>query len=175
MNFCGCSGSDINSRIITVKYFDKNMPELIKLAVGDWFDLRIRDIQPVSKFSNVFWDDENEVFKYTQNSSMLIYLGVGMILPEGHEAHVLPRGSTFKHTGLIQTNSMGIIDNSYCGEEDEWAMPAFSLTSGYVEKYQRIAQFRIMPTMEKMSGVLYFIEDDLYSKSRGGQGSTGKI
>lgn len=171
--YCNCMDKDSNN--ITIKYFDDEMPRLEEIEVGDWIDLRVRDISPgSSESSNVFWSNRNKVFKYPQGSFMLIQFGIGMILPDGFEAHILPRGSTFKHTGLIQTNSMGIVDNSFSGKDDEWMLPVFSLTRGYVEKYQRIAQFRIMPTMKRMVGSLNFIEGELNDKTRGGHGSTGK-
>ena len=174
-NYCSCT--DKNSNVITIKYFDNEMPRLEEIEVGDWIDLlRVRDIIPgSSESSNVFWDNRNKVFKYPQGSFMLIYFGIGMILPDGFEAHILPSRSTFKNTGLIQTNSMGIVDNSYCGEKDEWMIPVFSLTRGYIEKYQRVAQFRIMPIMKRMVGSLNFVEGELNDNTRGGHGSTGKV
>ena len=98
-------------------------------------------------------------------------LGVGMILPEGYEAHVAPRSSTFKNFGIIATNSVGVIDNSFCGEEDEWKMPAYALRDTVIRKNDRICQFRIM---EKQPPIEFETVEHLKDKSRGGFGSTGK-
>lgn len=101
----------------------------------------------------------------------LIRLGVGMILPEGYEAHVAPRSSTFKNFGIIQTNSTGIIDNSYCGDKDEWRMPAYALRDTEIHKNDRICQFRIV---EKQPEFQFVPVEHLKEDSRGGFGSTGK-
>ena len=100
----------------------------------------------------------------------LIPLGVGMILPEGYEAHVAPRSSTFKHYGIIQTNSVGIIDNSYAGDNDQWMMPVYATRDTVIHKNERICQFRIM----QIQPVISFEEvEHLNDVDRGGFGSTG--
>lgn len=101
----------------------------------------------------------------------LIPLGVGMILPHGYEAHVLPRSSTPSKFGIILANSMGIIDNSYSGDNDEWKFPAIAIRDTVIEKGDRIAQFRIMKNQPRIDfeRVLH-----LNKKSRGGIGSTGR-
>lgn len=112
----------------------------------------------------------------------MIPLGIAMELPEGHEAHVLPRSSTFKKWGIILVNGMGIIDSSYCGSNDQWYFPAYCLdaknaigddydTVGtQIRKGDRIAQFRIMGNQPDIE----FVEvDDLGNEDRGGFGSTG--
>lgn len=94
-----------------------------------------------------------------------------MILPDGYEAHLVPRSSTFKNFGIIQTNSMGVIDNSYSGEDDEWKMPVYALRDTVIKVNDRICQFRIEKRMEDID----FIEvEHLNDTSRGGFGSTGK-
>ena len=103
-------------------------------------------------------------------SFRLIRLGVGMILPDGYEAHVAPRSSTVKNFGIIQTNSPGVIDNSYSGEEDEWRMPAYALRDTVIRKNDRICQFRIV---EKQPALTFEIVEHLNDESRGGFGSTG--
>jgi len=101
----------------------------------------------------------------------LIPLGIGMILPDGYEAHLVPRSSTFKNFGIIQTNHCGIIDNSYSGDEDMWRMPAYALRDTEIKKNDRICQFRIM---EKMPEITFTEVTKLNDNSRGGFGSTGK-
>lgn len=100
----------------------------------------------------------------------LIPLGIAMQLPKGYEAHVVPRSSTFKNFGIIQTNHCGIIDETYCGPNDWWFMPAYALRDTRIAKNDRICQFRI----EKHQPELAFEEvDQLEGADRGGIGSTG--
>lgn len=101
----------------------------------------------------------------------LIKLGVGMILPEGYEAHMLPRSSTYKNFGITMTNSMGIIDESFCGEKDEWRFPALAHRDTEIHVNDRIAQFRIV---KKMPKVVFEEVDHLNEVSRGGIGVTGR-
>ena len=101
----------------------------------------------------------------------LIRLGVAMALPAGYEAHVVPRSSTFKTWGILQTNSMGVIDGSYCGDNDEWRMPVYATRDTCIEVGDRICQFRIVENQPK----LVFQEvDHLCGENRGGFGSTGQ-
>lgn len=100
----------------------------------------------------------------------IISLGVAMELPKGYEALVVPRSSTFKNYGILQTNSVGVIDNSYCGDEDVWGMPVYATRDTHISKNERIAQFRIFrrqPTLNFMATY------HLGNKSRGGFGTTG--
>ena len=143
---------------IKVKYFDSKVKRLEKISKGDWIDLR-------AGCDVILKPGE---FK-------LIPLGVAMELPEGYEAHVVPRSSTFKNYGIIQTNSFGVIDHSYCGDGDQWFMPVYCLEARHgdktlIKKNDRICQFRIVkaqPTL-KIKEVSY-----LDSEDRGGFGSTG--
>lgn len=140
---------------IDVKYHN---PELIPINFsknGDWIDLR--SAKEYHLFPNQF---------------ILIDLGVSMKLPNGYEAHIVPRSSTFKTWGLIQTNGIGIIDNSYCGEDDIWMMPVITTKITTINVNDRICQFRIvekMPENIKINTV-----DHLYDENRGGFGSTGE-
>lgn len=144
---------------IKVKYHADIEP-LEKIEQGDWIDLRCAE-------DVIIWEGDVQ----------LISLGVSMKLPEGYEAHVLPRSSTFKKYGIIMTNSMGIIDNSYCGDEDVWRFPALCLKGKEygefytkINKGERIAQFRIV----KKQPEIEFVEvEHLDGENRGGFGSTG--
>lgn len=101
----------------------------------------------------------------------LIPLGVGMILPEGYEANIVPRSSTFKNYGVIQTNHYGVIDNSYSGDNDQWRFPAYATRDVHISKNDRICQFRInkiQPTIE------FETVEHLNDTDRGGFGSSGK-
>ena len=140
---------------IKIKYFT-DVPEewkLEKIEKGDWIDLRTAE------------DVELCTMDYKR-----IRLGVGMILPDGYEAIVVPRSSTFEKWGIIQTNHAGVIDNIYSGNDDEWHFPALAFKNVFIPKGTRIAQFRIQKKMEHVD----FIEvEKLNDKSRGGFGSTG--
>ncbi len=140
---------------IFVKYFHKELKKLERIQIGNWIDLRVAEKQIVLK---------KDEFK-------LIPLGIAVQLPEGFEAHIVPRSSTFKNFGIIQTNHMGIIDNSYCGNNDQWFFPALCLRDISIINFnERICQFRIMPIQPE----LQFIElNDFSSEDRGGFGSTG--
>ena len=100
----------------------------------------------------------------------LIPLGVGMILPDGYEANIVPRSSTFKKWGIIQTNSFGVIDNSYSGDNDQWFFPAYATRDTRINWNDRVCQFRInkiQPSIE------FTVVDKLNNENRGGLGSTG--
>ena len=139
---------------IDIKYH-KNITPLKQVDGGDWIDLRTAEPKTIEPFS---------VAK--------ISLGVSMKLPKNHEAHILPRSSTFKHFGLLQTNGMGIIDEAYCGNDDIWFVEVFNPTpkTMYVPFDARICQFRIVKKMPKLK---LNIVRSLTSKNRGGHGSSG--
>ena len=138
---------------IKIKYFDKDIERIKKIDKGDWIDLR----------SAVNITLQQGEFK-------LIPLGVAMQLPKGYEAHMTPRSSTYKNFGIIQTNSTGIIDESYCGDNDQWYFPAYSLKGTIIHKNDRICQFRIV---EKMPKVEIEEVEELGNENRGGFGTTG--
>ena len=140
---------------IQIQYLDDTIEKLAYIdGKSDWIDLR----------SAVDVELKAGEFK-------LIHLGIAMKLPEGYEAHVVPRSSTYKNFGIIQTNHCGIIDSSYCGPNDYWYMPAYALRDTKKKKNDRICQFRI----EKNQPKLVFDEvKELSGTNRGGIGSTGK-
>lgn len=138
---------------IKIKYFIQDIDRLAPISKGDWIDLRAA-----------------QTVELKQGEFKLIPLGVAMQLPKGYEAHVAPRSSTFKNFGVIQTNSIGIIDNSYCGDNDQWFFPAFAMRDTVINKNDRICQFRIMEIQPKIN----FEEvESLGNDDRGGHGSTG--
>lgn len=142
----------MNMMNIDIKYFTDITPIEINKN-GDWIDLRAAE--------NV--ELEKGEFK-------LIHLGVGMKLPDGYEAHIVPRSSTFKNYHIIQTNNIGIVDNSYCGENDEWKMPVLAFENTIIHKNDRICQFRIV---KNQPSIEFNIVEHLDKESRGGFGSTG--
>ena len=101
----------------------------------------------------------------------LIPLGIAIELPQGYEAHVVPRSSTFKNFGVLQVNSMGVIDETYCGDNDQWFMPVLAVRDTKICVNDRICQFRIM---EHQPALTFEQVDHLEGADRGGFGSTGK-
>lgn len=138
---------------IKIKYHNKGIEKMAQIPNGDWIDLRAA-----------------ETVAMKAGEFKLISLGVSMKLPDGYEAHVVPRSSTFKKWGVLQTNSMGVIDNSYCGENDIWRFPALAMRDTFIEEGDRICQFRIVKKMEPVEFVEVEHMDDA---DRGGFGSTG--
>ena len=140
---------------IKIKYFVDGMDPLCYVAgKSDWIDLHAAE--DVTLKAGEF---------------RLIPLGVALALPEGYEAHIVPRSSTFKNYGILQTNSMGVVDCSYCGDNDQWRMPVYATRDVTIEKNARICQFRIMKNQPE----LCFIRvEHLDGPDRGGFGSTGK-
>lgn len=139
---------------LKIKYFDKDITKIKKIKKGDWIDLRSAADITLKK-----------------GEFSLIPLGIGMILPEGYEAHIVPRSSTFKNWKILQTNNVGIIDNSYSGDADQWMMPVYATEDTEIKKDDRICQFRIV---QKMPEVNIEEVEHLNNVSRGGFGSTGK-
>ena len=140
---------------IKVKYFVDGIDELCYVAgKSDWIDLHAAE--DVTLKAGEF---------------RLIPLGVAIALPEGYEAQIVPRSSTFKNYGILQTNSMGVVDCSYCGDNDQWRMPVYATRDVTIEKNARICQFRIM---QNQPPLIFTRVEHLDGPDRGGFGSTGK-
>ena len=140
---------------LRVKYLDEDLPKLkfVDGAISNWIDMCAAETVVLHK-----------------GDFALIPLGVCIELPRGYEAHLAPRSSTFKRWGLLQTNSVGVIDEMFCGDDDEWKMPVYATRDTIVEKGNRICQFRIM----KIQPDITFVSvASLGSRSRGSFGSTG--
>ena len=139
---------------IKIKYFTDKIEKLRYIdGKSDWIDLRAAE------------DITLKAGKFK-----LIPLGVAMELPKGYEAHVVPRSSTFKNFGVLQTNSMGVIDETYCGDNDQWFFPALAMRDTQIKVNDRICQFRIMKHQPQID----FEETErLKNSDRGGHGSTG--
>ena len=130
------------------------------------------DILPVDQFENGDWIDLRaaEDVEMRAGDFKLISLGVSMKLPDGYEAHVVPRSSTYRHWGIIQANHMGVIDNSYCGDNDIWKFPAIAIRDTEIYINDRICQFRIVKKQPEFE----FEEIDyMEDPDRGGFGSSG--
>lgn len=140
---------------IKIKYFDNEIDKIKKISKGDLIDLRAAETVEMKK-----------------GEFRLIKLGVGMKLPDGYKANVYPRSSTYKNFGIILANSVGQIDNSYSGDNDEWRFPAIALRDTVIHKNDRICQFEI----QKIQPEIEFVEvEHLDAESRGGIGSTGTV
>lgn len=138
---------------IIVKYHNKKIDKIKKIKKGQWIDLRAA-----------------ETVELKAGDSKIISLGVSIKIPEGMEAHLAPRSSTFKKWGIIQTNSVGVIDTSYCGDNDIWGMPVLAMRDTVINENDRICQFRLM---DEMGEVSINETDHMEYKDRGGFGSTG--
>lgn len=144
---------------LRVKFFDPTLyPNGLRKIDGkksDWIDLRARKDIVLEK-----------------GAYALIPLGVAIQLPEGYEAIIAPRSSTYKHFQVIQSNSIGVVDESYCGDNDEWGLPVIALHETEIKKGERICQFRIIEHQPDFE-----IEevDVLGNEDRGGFGSTGTV
>ena len=141
------------TKTIKIKYHCDDIDKIEKITNGDWIDLR-----------------SAETIVMKAGEFKLISLGVSMKLPDGYEAHIAPRSSTFKNFGITQTNSVGIVDNSYSGSNDIWKFPARAHRDTVISKNDRICQFRIV---EKMPEINFEEVDELDGSNRGGFGSTG--
>ncbi len=140
---------------IKIKYLSNQIDKLQYIKdKSDWIDLRAA-----------------EEIKLKAGEFRLIPLGIAMELPRGYEAHIVPRSSTFKNFGILQTNSMGVVDESYCGDNDQWFFPALAMRDTEIHVNDRICQFRIMVHQPQIE----FVEvSELKNADRGGHGSTGK-
>jgi dUTP pyrophosphatase len=138
--------------VVKIKYHTDILP-IEAIDNGDWIDLRAAE------------DVEMKAGEFR-----IISLGVSMKLPVGYEAHVVPRSSTCKKWGIIQANHMGVIDNSYCGNNDIWRFPAIAIRDTVIYKNDRICQFRIEKKQPKFS---WLVTEELDDVDRGGFGSTG--
>ena len=140
---------------IQIKYFTDKIEKLTYIdGKSDWIDLRAAK------------DMELKAGEYA-----MIPLGVAMKLPEGYEAHIVPRSSTYKNFGIIQANHCGVIDGSYCGDNDMWRMPVIALRDTEIHVNDRICQFRIVKNQPQIK---FDIVEKLEGEDRGGFGSTGK-
>ena len=146
---------EMSTKEIKIKYFTDKIEKLRYIdGKSDWIDLRsAADIE------------------LKAGEFKLIPLGIAMQLPKGYEAHIVPRSSTFKNFGIIQTNHMAVIDESYCGDNDQWFYPVYAMRDTTIKVNDRICQFRIM---EHQPAINFEEVMVLNNEDRGGHGSTGK-
>lgn len=140
---------------IKIRYLSDKIEPLTYIAgKSDWIDLRAAE------------DVEMKAGDFK-----LIPLGIAMQLPKGYEAIVAPRSSTLKNFGITQTNSIGVIDETYCGDNDQWYFPAEAKRDTVIHAGDRICQFRIF---EHQPQLVFEPVSALGNNDRGGIGSTGK-
>lgn len=140
---------------IKIKYFTDKIEKLAYIdGKSDWIDLRA-----------------SEEVTLKQGEFALVPLGVAMELPKEYEAHIVPRSSTYKNFGVIQANHCGVVDGSYCGDNDMWRMPVIAMRDTQIHVNDRICQFRIMKNQPE---ILFEEVEHLEGKDRGGFGTTGK-
>lgn len=141
---------------IKIKYFNKDIDKLAYIGGAEksnWIDLRAA-----------------ETVILQAGDFALIPLGIAMKLPEGYEAHIAPRSSTFKNYGIIMTNSVGVVDTKFSGDNDQWRMPVYATRDTVIKENDRICQFRIMECQPEIE----FEEvERMEDPDRGGFGSTG--
>ena len=141
-------------RGLKIRYLNDSIKPLEYIeGKSDWVDLRAA-----------------EDVEMKQGEFRLIHLGIAVELPRGYEAHIVPRSSTFKNFGILQTNSMGIIDETYRGDNDWWFFPALAMRDTAIHAGDRICQFRIMPHQPTLK---FLPVEHLNNEDRGGHGSTG--
>ena len=131
---------------IQIKYHDPEI-RIEGIEQGDWIDLRAAD-----------------TYFMQARTFQLLDLGISMKLPDGYEAHIAPRSSTFDKWGIIMVNSVGVVDNSYSGNDDRWKFAAYAVRDTLIEKGSRICQFRIM---KKQPPIIFQEVDDLGDNNRG--------
>lgn len=162
------------NKFVFVKYFDKNLPKLVLTEKGDCIDLRVSKVFKVDTPPNEPSKVGEEVsfpHSYKKGDTLFFKLGVGMKLPIGYKANVYPRSSTFKNFGFILTNSVGIIDNTYCGDNDEWCGMVYCTRDGVINYGDRIFQFEPVPVYTHE--FVYTELENLDDISRGGYGTSG--
>lgn len=140
---------------LKIKYLE-DIDSIVQKEGCDWIDLRCA-----------------ETVNINAGEYAMIRLGVAMKLPKGYEAYLVPRSSTYRRWGIIQTNGVGIIDESYCGDGDEWMMPVYATRNTQIKKNERVCQFRITKKMPALDIISLTKDETLGNKNRGGFGSTG--
>lgn len=144
----------MSEKTIEIRYLSKEIEPLTYIGGrSDWIDLRCAKETVLKK-----------------GEMKLIPLGVAMKLPEGYEAHVVPRSSAFRNFGILQANSFGIVDESYAGDDDEWRFPAYAVRDTVIHVNDRICQFRIV---EHQPTIRFQEVEHLDGENRGGFGTTG--
>lgn len=153
---------------LQVRYIDKNITKLEKIPNGDLVDLRVSRVYSLVNGEMV---EKTFPYNYKQGETVFFKLGFAMKMPIGKKANVYPRSGMFKNYGFILTNSVGQIDNSYQGNDDEWCAMVWCTRDGSIGYDERILQFEVVDRV--MENVKFIEVEDLGDANRGGYSSTG--
>ena len=162
--FCANEINITDNKVLEIRYIDNNLTKMEKIEKGDLVDLRASRI-----FVN--GEEKQSPCTYKFGDVVFVKLGFAMKMPQGHKANVYPRSGTFANYGLLLTNSVGQIDNSYQGNEDEWCGMFYATREGIMNYDDRILQFEVVP--QAMNNVVFDFVEELGDTNRGGYGSTG--
>ena len=162
---------------VKVKYHDSSMPKLEQIDKGNWIDCRVIKGGKVTHSDGtkepLDWKQDNEgnyYIEYKQGDFMMLPLGFSLNQGKGYEVNLVPRSSTFKNYGIIQTNHYGVGDDTFVGNNDMYHFPCYALRDGRINLYDRVCQMRINKAMPQ---VIFNEVEDMESENRGGFGSTG--
>ncbi|MBQ1310891.1 MAG: deoxyuridine 5'-triphosphate nucleotidohydrolase [Blautia sp.] len=148
-------GDQVEKETIRIRYHEKRLEKLTCIeGKGDWIDLRCAEDVTLAK-----------------GEFRLVSLGISVMLPEGYEMIIAPRSSTYRNFGIIQANSLGIVDESYCGDGDIIRMPVIAMRDTQLHLNDRICQFRIL---RHQPSIIFEETEELGNPDRGGFGSTGR-
>lgn len=164
-----------NDLIVKVKYFDKNMTPLEINPKGDLVDLRVRSVEliPLAEFKNHTDLSDCYYCEYKKGDVLMLHLGIAVEMPKGYKMNIYPRSSTFKNYGFLLTNSVGQVDNSYNGNEDEILAMVWCTRDGVIEFNDRVLQMEIVPSMYKDHSIMLETVEHLNETNRGGYGTSG--
>lgn len=167
----------VNELKVKVKYFDDSMTKLEINPNGDLIDVRVRSVEyyfdSQSQTTIEYSLKENGKFEYKAGDVLKLRLGIAIQLPNGYKTNLYPRSSTFKNYGWLLTNSVGQIDNAYCGNDDEILAMVYCLRDGSVEFNDRVFQLEFVPSMYKDKAIILENVECLYEANRGGYGTSG--
>ena len=162
---------------IKVKYHDSSMPKLEQIDKGNWIDCRVIKGGKVTHSDGtkepLDWKQDNEgnyYIEYKQGDFMMLPLGFSLNQGKGYEVNLVPRSSTFKNYGIIQTNHFGVGDDTFVGNNDMYHFPCYALRDGRINLYDRVCQMKINKAMPQ---IIFNEVEDMESEDRGGFGSTG--
>ena len=163
---------------VEIKYHDSNMPKLEKYNFGNWIDCRVVEGGNITHENGIkemlLWkidDDGKKYIEYKKGDFMMLSLGISLNQGKGYEVNLVPRSSTFKNFGIIQTNHYAVGDDSFIGDKDIYHYPCYALRNGKIYLYDRVCQMRIN---KSMNNVIFKEVDKMNNVSRGSFGSSGK-
>ena len=162
---------------VKVKYHDSSMPKFEQIEKGNWIDCRVIKGGKITHSDGtkepLEWKTEENgtcYIEYKEGDFMMLPLGFSINQGKGYEVNLVPRSSTFKNYGIIQTNHYGVGDDTFVGNNDMYHFPCYALRDGRINLYDRICQMKINKAMPQ---IIFNEVEDMESEDRGGFGSTG--